>query len=42
MRSFPNLQTLKGKRVWLSGKVVLYKGRPEVELLLPTQMKVVR
>lgn len=39
---FPNLQTLVGKRVWLSGKVVLYKGRPEVELLSPSQIKVVR
>lgn len=39
---FPNLQTLKGQRVWLSGKVVLYRGRPEVELLSPSQIKVVR
>ena len=39
---FPNLQTLTGKRVWLSGKVVLYKGRPEIELLSPSQIKLVR
>ncbi len=39
---FPNLQMLRGKRVWLSGKVVLYRGRPEVELLSPSQIKVVR
>lgn len=31
-RRFPDLQTLKGKPVALRGKVVLYKGAPEIEL----------
>lgn len=39
---FPNLKALEGKKVLVSGKVEEYKGRPEVVLTAPTQVKVVQ
>lgn len=39
---FPDLKTLEGKRVLLTGKVIDFKGQPEVELTSPDGIKVIR
>ena len=39
---FPDLNTLKGKEVVVTGAVVDYKGRPELELTSPEQVRLVR
>jgi DNA/RNA endonuclease YhcR with UshA esterase domain len=36
---FPNLGTLKGKTVAISGPVVLYQGKPEIILKTADQLK---
>lgn len=41
-RQFPPLQNLKGKRVALRGKVVLYKGAPEIELIQKGAIRLVK
>jgi len=38
---FPDLQTLKGKPVLVSGKFIDYKGQPEVALTGPEQIKTI-
>jgi DNA/RNA endonuclease YhcR with UshA esterase domain len=38
---FPDLTTLKGKKVLLSGKVVDYKGQPEIELTTLDSIRIV-
>ncbi|RYG68123.1 hypothetical protein EON80_12295 [bacterium] len=40
--NFPSLATLTGKKVAISGKVVLYKGHPEVELTARNAIKLVK
>jgi hypothetical protein len=39
---FPNLETLKGKKVLISGKFVEYKESVEIELTSPDQVKVIK
>ena len=39
---FPNLKTLKGKKVALKGKVIRYKGTPEVELTSAGAIRLVK
>lgn len=39
---FPDLNSLKGKDVVVTGPVVDYKGRPELELTSPEQVRLVR
>jgi len=39
---FPDLATLKGKRILVSGKVSEYKGQPQVELVRPDDLKIIR
>lgn len=39
---FPDLQTLVGKKVWVSGKVENYKGQPEVRLNSPDAIKIIQ
>lgn len=41
-RQFPNLQLLKGKRVALRGKIVSYRGKPEIELTAPGAIQIVK
>lgn len=41
-RVFPDLQNLKGKRVALRGKVVLYQGLPEIELMNAGAIRLVK
>ena len=36
---FPDLQTLRGKHLLIHGTLKEYKGRPEIELTDPTQIK---
>jgi DNA/RNA endonuclease YhcR with UshA esterase domain len=38
---FPNVRELKDKTVEVSGKIVDYRGRPEIILTSPNQLKVV-
>lgn len=38
---FPDLKTLEGKKVLVSGKVTDFKGQPEVELAAPTDIKII-
>ena len=39
---FPDMRTLSNKRVLVSGKVVEFRGRPEIELREPSQVKIVK
>jgi DNA/RNA endonuclease YhcR with UshA esterase domain len=39
--AFPDLKTLKGKKVLVSGKVVEYKGQPQLELTDAAQIKII-
>ena len=39
---FPDMRTLSNKRVLVSGKVVEFRGRPEIELREPSQIKIVK
>lgn len=39
---FPDLQTLTNKRVVVSGRVREFRGRPEIELTDPGQIKIVK
>jgi DNA/RNA endonuclease YhcR with UshA esterase domain len=39
---FPNLNTLKGKKVLITGKVEEYKGKPQVELVRLESIKLVQ
>ncbi len=39
---FPDMQTLTGKQVLVSGTFTAYKGRPEIILTAPSQVHVVR
>lgn len=39
---FPDLEKLKGKRVLISGKFDEYKGRPQIELIDPSQVRVIK
>jgi hypothetical protein len=39
---FPNLQNLRAKKVALSGKVISYHGRPEIELRAPGAIRLVK
>lgn len=41
-RKFPPLQSLKNKKVALRGKVISYKGRPEIELTNAGAIRVVK
>lgn len=41
-RLFPDLQKLKGQRVALSGKVVRFKGQPEIELTNAGAIRIVK
>ena len=40
--AFPDLNQLKGKKVTITGKVVIYKGAPEVELEKAGAIKIVK
>lgn len=40
--AFPVLASLKGKKVVISGKMISYKGQPEVELTKPGAIKIVK
>jgi hypothetical protein len=39
---FPNMETLKDKTVLVTGKVILFREQPEIELTKPEQVKVVQ
>ena len=39
---FPDLKTLEGKKVLISGKVVDYKGSPEVTIDSPDDIKIIK
>lgn len=39
---FPNLQTLKGKKVLVTGRVTEYKEKPQIEVSEPGQIKIIR
>ncbi len=39
---FPDLKALQGKKVLVSGTVQDYKGRPEIALSAPSQVKIVK
>jgi hypothetical protein len=39
---FPDLTSVKGKRVLVTGKVSEFKGQPQVELVRPDDLKLVR
>ena len=39
---FPDLKKLDGKRVVISGKIVIYKDQPEIILTKPEQIKVIK
>lgn len=39
---FPDMDKLEGKKVLVTGKFVAYKGRPEIELTDPAQIKIVK
>lgn len=39
---FPDLKTLEGKKVLVSGKVVEFKGQPEVELVALDDIKIIK
>ena len=39
---FPDLAGLKDKRVLISGKFTEYKGRPQIELIDPAQIKIIK
>lgn len=39
---FPDLKTLKDKKIVVTGKVIDYQGQPEIELTAPTQIKIVK
>lgn len=39
---FPNLQTLKDKKVLVTGRVVEYKEKPQVEVSEPGQIKIIQ
>jgi hypothetical protein len=41
-RNFPVLAILTGKKVAISGKMISYKGHPEVELSEPGSIKIVK
>ncbi len=41
-RQFPDLTKLKGQRVAVKGKVVLYKGLPQIELSGPGAIRLVK
>ena len=36
---FPNAQELNGQAVSVTGKLVLYKGKPEIVVDIPSQIK---
>ncbi len=38
---FPDMKVLQGKRVLITGKVVDYRDRPEIELASPSQIKII-
>jgi hypothetical protein len=38
---FPNMQSLKDKTVLVTGKVISYQERPEIELTKPEQIKII-
>lgn len=38
----PNLQTLKGKKVLVTGRVVEYKEKPQIEVSEPGQIKIIK
>ncbi len=40
--AFPDLRLLRGKKVTVTGKVVIYKGAPEVELVKAGAIKLVK
>jgi len=39
---FPDLKKLDGKKVVISGKIVIYKDQPEIILTKPEQIKVIK
>lgn len=39
---FPKMETLKDKTVLVTGKVLLYKEQPEIELTKPEQLKIIQ
>jgi Predicted RNA-binding protein, contains TRAM domain len=39
---FPDLAKLKGKRVLVTGNFSEYKGRPQIELTNPSQIKIIK
>lgn len=39
---FPDMEKLDGKKVVVSGKIVIYKGQPEIMLTKPEQIKVIK
>jgi DNA/RNA endonuclease YhcR with UshA esterase domain len=39
---FPDLTTVKGKRVLVTGKVSEFKGQPQIELTRPDDLKIVK
>lgn len=40
--AFPDLSALKGKRILITGKVVDYRGQPEMEVTKPELIKLVK
>jgi len=38
----PDMQTLDGKRVLVTGKVIEFRGRPEIEIQEPGQVKIIK
>ncbi|MCS6775702.1 MAG: hypothetical protein RMJ43_01920 [Chloroherpetonaceae bacterium] len=39
---FPSMETLKDQNVLVTGKVVTYEDRPEIELVRPDQVRIIR
>ena len=38
---FPDMKTLEGKKVLVTGKFGAYQGRPQIDLLKPTQVQII-
>ena len=39
---FPKIEDLRDKKILVKGKFVLYKGKPQIELTDPKQIKIIR